>query len=206
MIDAGLPLTQLQVALRHRLTNLDGVIITHSHGDHALAAAAIAARGVPILCQRETAEALDLPRAVLLRVNEENTFGQWRIIPVPVQHDVPNVALLIQAGGMTLFHATDAGTLPVRVDPDILALEVNHDEQSLRARVDAGDLLPVAAARITRNHLSIQRAVRWLESLPLTRVREVHLLHLSDSSSREREFIDAVEAVTGVPVYAARSA
>lgn len=201
-MDAGLPFPMLQRLLDHQVTRLDFAVVTHAHLDHARGAQALIDRGVPVLTPVEVIAALELTRAVELPVGEVFRHSGWTIQAVPVEHDVPNVALLIQRGGESLFYCTDTARIPVRVNPTILAVEANHDLNVLRHRVESGGIEDFIAARAVRNHQSIQSLLAWLEVQDLSRTREVHLLHLSGGSAGP-DFARRVEGVVGIPTRTA---
>jgi hypothetical protein len=51
--------------------------------------------------------------------------------------------------------------------------------------------------------MSLERVIETLEVTDLSKVREIHLLHLSDAHSDADRFRREVEAATGKPVHVA---
>ncbi|MFA5552591.1 MAG: hypothetical protein WDA03_13375, partial [Trueperaceae bacterium] len=83
----------------------------------------------------------------------------------------------------------------------IAAIEANYSRGILDRLVDSGTLNQHHAARVIRNHMSIEHAAQLLQTLAVPPLREVHLLHLSGGNSDEAEFQRQIERLTGVPVY-----
>jgi phosphoribosyl 1,2-cyclic phosphodiesterase len=54
-----------------------------------------------------------------------------------------------------------------------------------------------------RGHMSIEQTREMLLSNDLSKVREIWLIHLSDSNSDAEAFRDDIQAATGKPVYVA---
>src|SRR5690606_38237819 len=84
-----------------------------------------------------------------------------------------------------------------------LMVEANYSAEFLRRRVIEREVNVAHKTRVLRNHMSIERLLVMLRANDLSRVREIHLLHLSDDHSDELAFKRAVEQATGKPVYVA---
>ena len=75
---------------------------------------------------------------------------------------------------------------------NILAIEANYTAEVL----DRCEKLPEKVRhRITNTHMEIDTLCDYLKTLDLSNCREIHLLHLSDSTSREEEFLYKVRMV-----------
>ena len=59
------------------------------------------------------------------------------------------------------------------------------------------------AGRVIRTHSSLETALKTLRANDLSKVREIHLLHLSSGNAVEVDFKDAVQRATGIPTYIA---
>ena len=80
-------------------------------------------------------------------------------------------------------------------------VECNHGERELRESVSRGVISPELAARIAKNHLSLERLLNFLKANDISRAKEIHLVHLSDNNSNEQRFKQEVQRATGVQVY-----
>ena len=57
LLDAGIPLAQIQAGCGYKVSQLSGCLVTHGHGDHVKAAKALARMGVNIYTSQGTAAA-----------------------------------------------------------------------------------------------------------------------------------------------------
>lgn len=204
-IECGIPYGQMQRKLQYRLADLDGVLISHSHGDHARALKYVLASGVDVYGPEETFKDVSLLGQHRAHAVEPLVpfvvKDHWHVLPFDLRHDVPAVGYLIQSGDEKLIYITDTGFVPYRFSGlTIIAIEANFSE----------DLLSESSENINHKmrslqyHLSIERVIGFLLENDMSSVREIHLLHLSDAHSDEKMFRSAIEAVTGKPVYVAR--
>jgi phosphoribosyl 1,2-cyclic phosphodiesterase len=57
--------------------------------------------------------------------------------------------------------------------------------------------------RLLRSHFSLENVLDFLKANDMSKVQEIHLLHLSDNNSDEVLFRRRVQEATGKPVYIA---
>lgn len=84
-----------------------------------------------------------------------------------------------------------------------IAIECNWSEAQIRANTRTGEVSSDRFKRTVTNHMSLERAIRFLQKHDLSACREIWLLHLSDQNSNEQEFKLAVQRATGKPVFIA---
>ena len=174
---------------------IQGIVITHEHGDHTQGAGIFARRhGTPLWMTARTREAC----ARLLKGTEDVRvyrpgypfeIGGLRLEPFITVHDAVDpvaVAVVDQRTGLRLGIATDMGRPTVQIRHalkrcDALIVESNYDEVMLWA----GDYPPAVKARIasSHGHLSNQAAARFLTDLMNPRLSAVILAHLSAESN-----------------------
>lgn len=202
-IEAGLPIARLRRAHGHRLSRLDGMLITHWHGDHAQAARRVAESGVWLLASGPTLTELALAghhRALRLEAGVPALCERWRILPFAVPHDADGAMgfLIEEPGGPErLLFVTDAAYLPGRLPPvEIIALECNYDLAAVRGSTAH----PSHKERVLRNHMGLERVVATLKAAPLERCREIWLLHVSRGHGDPQHFQRVVSEEVGVPV------
>lgn len=223
LIEAGIPIKQIREALPFPLHKLAGCLVSHSHGDHAKAAAALASAGVNVFGSPETIEQLEdaTSRTWMLHALQVGTpwpdksqgvmaraygIGQWYVTPFEVDHDVPgSLGFVIGSpDGDRLLYATDTVYLRSTFKGlTHVCVEVNHCEDILRRNTHEGVVDPDRFSRTSRTHMSLQRFLMWAEGCDRSTWREVHLLHLSNSNSSAEEFQRRVTAATGVPTVVA---
>lgn len=204
LLDAGVRFRDLQAALQHRVTSLDACLITHEHADHAKAARDLLRATVPIYATAGTLDALGLTghRTHALTPLHPTPVAGWTVVALPALHDAAEpCSFLIGRPPHKILYMTDTGYTEYRFQGlTHILLEANYSDAILTLNAGAGSLPPAHAARVRRNHMSLERAIDLLRANDLTRVQDITLLHLSDTNSNAAEFQRAVERATGKPV------
>jgi phosphoribosyl 1,2-cyclic phosphodiesterase len=201
LVDGGLSARQL--VLRLALCGitpheLDGVLLTHEHGDHVCGLEVLCRKfEVPIYCNALTAEAI--------RYGSLGLHRNWRIFRTgssfsicdvtvenfSVPHDaVEPVGYTFHAGGSALGYITDLGhatrlTIERLRQVQTLVIETNHDEKLLQN--DPHRPWPVKQRIQSRHgHLSNAAAAAVIAQLLPGKIARVVLGHLSrDCNSPE---------------------
>lgn len=200
LIDAGLSARQTAQRLAACGVNpleIDGILLTHEHGDHAGALEVWCKHwATPIYCNRTTAESLR---------SDGSRSKDWRCFPTgstfsikditiesfPVPHDaVDPVGFVLHSGGGMLGVLTDLGKATRLVvervrQADTLLIETNHDEKLLQN--DTRRPWSVKQRIMSQHgHLSNAAAANVLVELLGGRLRRAVLGHLSrDCNSPE---------------------
>ena len=194
LIDGGLSARQLVRRLELCGVNpaqLDGVLITHEHGDHVCGLEVLCRKfHVPIYCNALTAEAIRCgPLAEhrhwrLFRTGAEFSICDITVQTFPVPHDaVEPVGYAFHHGSAGLGFITDLGyatkMLVERLrEVHTLVIETNHDEKLLQACPYRP--WPVKQRIMSRHgHLSNSAAATVLEQLLPGKIERVVLGHLS---------------------------
>lgn len=219
LLDGGLSARQLVTRLGTlglQPDALDGILLTHEHGDHAGGLEVLCRRWpeVPLFCTRLTGDALRHaagPESALARHahwryfggGKEFTVGDLTVASFPVPHDAAEPVGFVLHQGATaalgfltdLGHATKLVIERVR-EATTLLLEANHDEALLAA--DTKRPWSVKQ-RITSRHGHLSNAAaaevvaRLLEAGG-GRLRRTVLGHLSRDCNRPDLAIAAVRA------------
>jgi len=210
LIDAGLPFKEIQRALDFQLSGIAGCLISHAHGDHAKAAYELMRNGVEVYASWECLDqAATLYSAFANPVKPEIGFnvGPWYVKPFAAVHDMPGTLGFYVAnnvGPERLLYLTDSAYSPFRFDGlTHIAVECNYSAEIMRQNALSGELSPDRFKRTTRTHMSLERLLEMLAANDLSKVQEIHLLHLSGANSDEEAFASAVRRATGCPVYVA---
>jgi phosphoribosyl 1,2-cyclic phosphodiesterase len=210
LVDGGLSARQLVVRLELcgvKPEQLDGVLLTHEHGDHVCGLEVLCRKfHVPIYCNALTAEAI--------RCGSLGTHRNWRIFRTgadfsicditvqtfPVPHDaVEPVGYAFHAGRCGLGFITDLGyatkMLVERLrEVHTLVIETNHDEKLLQACQYRP--WPVKQRIMSRHgHLSNAAAAAVIEQLLPGKIERVVLGHLSRDCNTPDLARDAVRAL-----------
>jgi len=194
LVDGGLSARQLVQRLALcgvAPEQLDGVLLTHEHGDHVCGLEVLCRKyHVPIYCNSLTAEMIRCgPLSAhrnwrLFRTGSEFSICDLTIQTFPVPHDaVEPVGYAFHAGRCSLGFITDLGyatkMLVERLrEVHTLVIETNHDEKLLQAcQVRPW---PVKQRIMSRHgHLSNAAAASVIEQLLPGKIERVVLGHLS---------------------------
>lgn len=194
LIECGVTHQKLRKLSGFSLSEFKACFVSHEHKDHAKSALDLIARGMDVYMSVGTAEALETEGAKLIEHMEQFNVGSLDVVPFTTFHDAAEpLGFLIKSrvDGDVLAFATDTVNLRYQFPGlNILAIEANYDKHVL----DRCEKLPDKVRhRITNSHMEIDTLCDYLKTLDLSACREIHLLHLSDATSREAEFIYKVE-------------
>ena len=170
----------------------DAVTVTHNHADHAKYALAFATKGVPMICSNGTAEEIGILK---WQKGDPKDFGV-RILPAIHDTAEPSMFLVDNTDtGDRLLFATDTESIPHKIDGIThLVVECNH---SMHTVADGNQQID----RARNSHLSLEVLLEWLEEQDTSKLKEVHLIHLSNDNSNEDFFEECIAKLLGVPVY-----
>lgn len=194
LLECGVSYKQLQKLTGFTLSDFKACFVSHEHKDHAQCAIDLLTRGMDVYMSEGTALSLGADTANLIEHMEQINVGSLDIVPFTTFHDAAEpLGFLIKSrvDGDVLAFATDTVNLRYKFPGlNILAIEANYDKCVL----DRCTKLPEKIRhRITNSHMEIDTLCDYLSTLDLSACREIHLLHLSDATSREAEFISKVE-------------
>ena len=170
MVDCGVSLKALNDVKR----SLKIVLLTHQHGDHlklrTLQRLQAERPTLRIACADFLLEKLEgLTNIDVLQVGKLYDYGAFKLSPVKLYHDVPNVGWRIFLNtGQKLFHATDTVHLEgiSAKGYDLYAIEHNYCEEYIQQAIEEA----LAKGEYTHaygninTHLSIQQARAFIEA------------------------------------------
>ena len=208
LLECGIKFKSIQKALNFKTSNIAGVLVSHEHKDHCKAVQDVADRGLDIYMSQGTADAIGIQHHRIRPVACKEAFkvGTWIILPFDVQHDVaePFGFLIANQDGDKLLFATDTYYIKYNFSGlTHLMIECNYSQKILEENVETGRVPEFLMNRVMQSHFSLENLLVFFQANDLSRVQEIHLLHLSDSNSNEIEFKKAVQAATGKLVYVA---
>lgn len=211
LIDCGISYRQITNRLHQRnLTseNLDGILITHEHGDHI--------KGLDVTLRRhETAcyltekthegmfhkisDNIHPSKLRYITPYEEFTINELSILPISVSHDSSDaVGFIIQAEGKKIVYITDIGYLP-KTDYDLLKnadmyiFESNYDVTMLftsnrpfylKQRIDS-----------VKGHLSNNDSAYNLAQLVGNKTKHIILAHRSKECNTNETVLQTYKEV-----------
>lgn len=196
LIDCGFGVKDARTRLERlglSLEDLDGVLVTHEHGDHIGGVGRIArASGMPVFCSHGTylTDRLGkVPDLRLISSHKKFAIGDLEIEPVPVPHDAKEpIQYIVGDGDTRLGVLTDLGSITPHIRHcyarcDALILETNHDPQMLQH----GPYPPKLKRRVggAYGHLSNGQAQALLSDLQHDKLQHVVAAHISDKNNTE---------------------
>ncbi len=196
LIDAGLPGKSIESAMNHighNAAEVDGIFITHEHGDHVKGVGVISRKyDIPIYTNEATWNAI---RNSIGKVKDHNikiieesvSINDMEIRSFGISHDAacPR-GYSVTAGNKKACVATDLGFFSQEVrrnieDADIVLLECNHDIEMLKF----GPYPYVLKRRILSDvgHLSNDDCAKAIVSITNSKFKNIILGHLSKTNN-----------------------
>lgn len=206
MIDCGLARRTLEARVRslgRQVSDITAVLVSHEHSDHIGGLRTFQRRyRKPVWLTPGTGGALgSLPERRALNCHGPLRIGAIEIEPFPVPHDAREPCQFVfRAGKRKLGYVTDTGHITAHMrerlaDSDALAIEANHDVDSLRR----SSYPPSVKARVASSfgHLNNEQTAATLGELAGQQLQWVVGLHLSERCNSPDRVRNALEPVLG---------
>lgn len=187
IIEAGVKFKDVKVALDFNVSKIVGVIVSHSHGDHAKYTAEYKKAGIPVIEPwRKESEV-------------RGKIGRFSVQSFPLVHDVHCSGFLIghpEVGRM--LYASDTEYIKWKFkNLNHILVEANYSPSCMESTNNPKH------THVLTGHMNIDTAVEFLRANQSPELRNVVLLHLSETNSDEAQFKAAAETVVDCPVYVA---
>lgn len=208
LLECGLPFKTIQKALNFKLSSIEGCLVTHEHIDHSKAVKDLLKNSVYVYATKGTFDALNVRshRAILFLKDKEDTycykfFNRFCVLPFQAIHDAQEpVSFYIQDihTKESLLFITDTAYIKYKIPSvDVLMVECNYVKSVIDKKVQDGKLHHVLRNRIVKNHLSLETLKEALKQADLSNLKEMYVLHLSDSNSDEKYILEELQKLTG---------
>jgi phosphoribosyl 1,2-cyclic phosphodiesterase len=208
MFDAGLSYPKLQrklYDLGYQFKDINGVFITHEHKDHFMAVPKMIEAGMDVYMSGGTAEATSSPEYMIHLLNNEQHLvaGTFTVLPFEVEHDAMEPMGFIFHSHYTNergLYLTDTMQVPPIVTSKInyWIIECNYSEDKLQN----SEYDEYLKDRIRDSHMCFENLKVYMSLVDTSGAKKMVLVHLSDANSDEALFVDELQALLGVPVYA----
>lgn len=205
LIECGIPYKKIQEALNFKTTDIDGVLVSHEHMDHAKACKDLIKAGVNLYMSKGTKEALKLDSHRVKTFKQYHLYldleiGSFKIKPFKTVHDAKEPVGFVIYDSLTneeLVFITDTQYSIYSFSPDYFMMEVNY----VRETINKNDRIhPELRARIKENHMSLDTAINLLERSDLSRLKKIYVMHLSDANSDAEVIKYKLQELTGVAI------
>jgi len=186
IVEAGIRLQEIKLALNFDLRKVIGCLISHSHGDHCKYARDYMKAGINVYTSKETIAAANLSGHRIIPISPQPVqLGGFTIKCFPVPHGVPTLGFLIKhPGAGSILFVTDAACIPNRFcNLNHILIEANYENSIL------------TNDRAVGNHMSLDTCLEFLRSNDMKQVRNIVLLHLSSENSDSKMFAKSVQSV-----------
>lgn len=206
LIECGIPYKKIQEALNFKTTDIDGVLVSHEHGDHAKACKDLIKAGVNLYMTKGTKEALKLDSH---RVKGFKNFGDsyfdvdigsFIVKPFKTIHDAKEPVGFVIYDTVAieeLVFITDTQYSIYNFSPSYFMIEVNYVKENINSN---DSIHPDLRARIKENHMSLDTAINLLERSDLSRLKKIYVMHLSDANSDAEVIKERLQELTGVAI------
>lgn len=205
LIDAGISARRIKqelAALGENVEMLDGIFITHEHGDHIKGLPNLVKKyGIQIYSRPATFRAMscygELPGDCVNPIIDRIQLGRVAVRAFDIPHDAAAPVGYIIQGTSRCVVATDIGNVDDRLQQmlegaQVLVLEANHDEEMLKQGSYPYNLKQRILGPL--GHLSNRRMAQVVAELR-RRPQKLILAHLSESNNRPELAMDTVKSV-----------
>jgi len=204
LVEAGFPYKDLVKRLTSqqlKLSDCGACLITHCHGDHAVGASEVSARGIDIYASAPTLE------AIKLKLPDRNKFKNLEpkyvtpdvlVFPFLVEHDAPEPMGFIIRETKTetnLLFINDCHSITADLSNfefDYVFIECNYVDKYVHiehnnALKEGNKPLVDRYERVMNVHMGLCGCKKLLKTLNLKNCKAIFLMHLSDRNSRVGE-------------------
>lgn len=204
LLDAGIPFKEIQKGCGFQTSSISGCLVTHRHGDHAKAIPKLLQRGIAVYSNADVAGIY--PGVHRMDALKEHGIGTFRILPFEAEHDVPCFGYQVtsEETGEKLVYITDSAYIKYTFSGlTHLMVEANYAQEIILNNAMSEHMPLYLANRVLYTHMSIETLLGLLRANDMSKVRQIYLLHLSDSNSDAESFKRQVQQATGAEVYIA---
>jgi len=209
MIECGLPAKKIKRKGGFKLYEISACLISHRHGDHSKAAKDLLNAGIDCYMLQDVKDFLntDHHRAHVFEPGKQFEIEDFTILPFHLNHfdpdgtPCPNAGFLIASGKEKLLYITDAAFCEYTFTGlTHIMLEANYSDEILAENIRSGLVHGSMKERLLYSHMSLANAIELLNSNDLSKVKEIHLIHLSKMNADPEQFQKKIQELFGIPV------
>lgn len=199
ILELGIPWRDIVKGLRFDIENVSGALVSHIHSDHAKSVQNALNYQIPVFSSQDVAEHYEGVK--VLQTGHKYRIGGFLVQPIPVEHNVPNYAYIIEHSeiGKMLF-ITDCISFPYNVkNLRCILIEANYSEEICLDKVCQGHEI----RSHNEYHMEIEKTLDALERMNNLNLDKVMLIHLSNGQSNEQLFKEMVAERIGKKPFVA---
>ncbi len=204
VIEAGIKLIEVKKALDFKISRIQGVLVSHEHGDHSKYVKEYLECGLSVFMSIGTSEGLNLKgieKPVIVQAGNQYEIGGFKVRPFDVIHDAkePLGYLINHAESGNILFLTDTHYSKYKFrDLNHIVIEANYDSKIVERNIIEGKMPIAMLKRLQKSHMSIDTCIQLLHDNDLKNVNNIVLIHLSDGNSNAQEFKNKVIQATGI--------
>jgi phosphoribosyl 1,2-cyclic phosphodiesterase len=204
VIEAGIKLIEVKKALDFKISRIQGVLVTHEHGDHSKYVKEFLEFGLSVFMSKGTSEGMNLKsveKPVLVKGGKQFVIGNFKILPFDVIHDAkePLGYLINHSESGNILFLTDSHYSKYKFkNLNHIIVEANYDQAIVEQNIINGKVHPSMLQRLQKSHMSIDTCIQLLHDNDLKNVNNIVLIHLSGGNSNAREFRNKIIHATGI--------
>lgn len=212
ILECGLPYKTILKGLNFDLNNVVGCLVTHEHKDHSKGYGEVLSNGIDVWLSEGTMKATCNQKhnqfrfPCLCESEKQFKIGEFTILPFQAQHDAAEPLGF-------LMHHPEMGKLLFITDSyyckynfkglNHILIECNYSNDILKENLENGSIPLSLRDRIIKSHFELGNVKEFLKATDLKEVKEITLIHLSESNSNATQFKGEIEGLTGKPTYVA---
>lgn len=195
LIEAGARYKEMLAGLDYKIETVNGMIVSHEHKDHSKYIEQYLTKGLLVHMPRSMKNNLDLSyvyNAISVDIGVTYELGNFTIKPFELVHSVDCLGYYIYHKdlGKMLF-ITDTEYVKYRfnkLEINHIVVEANYSKELLnRGKVNSNHVL--------KGHMEINTTTNFLKENDTDSLKNVVLVHLSDSNSDEKLFYELTTKV-----------
>ena len=192
ILDCGLPIKVIKQGLDFDLGGIQGVLVTHSHGDHSLSAEDFKKMGFDVWQPYIEYAGYSSQRIY------HNVFGKFSVKCFPLPHNgTDNFGFLIECDGQKILYMTDFEYCPyvfAKQKINHILIECNYQQEL----VDRD--LPNYEHKI-KGHCSLDTCKKFIEVNATDRLKTVLLVHMGVETCNPEECVSEIKKVVKSCVF-----
>lgn len=200
-LDAGLSWNEIDKASGRRLAyDCEGLLVTHCHLDHCRSAKDFTDAVIDVWCGEDSQDGVETATGTQVNVLRDgwNHIGEWKVVPFPVNHDVPCYGFLIESKDKErILYATDFSYVGVSgKEFSFRNMNVNHFLIAVNYTELDGDENSAKREHVLLSHSSLETVKGFLKASVTDACKTVMACHLSKRNADEWQILRELTEIT----------